>query len=135
MIHILIRFIVKYNSLIVWDWIGLVFILVVNGFIYNFLKSSAKPTYSETGKLEDPGTDLRSKGLIEYCWDILFIIWFIEISSVLSRWFWSIFLIVPVFALYKGISLLSSGPSFGEEMYDESQKKKKEKVKFKTVRR
>eukprot|EP01121_Diplochlamys_sp_Union-15-3_P010228 TRINITY_DN2851_c0_g1_i4.p1 TRINITY_DN2851_c0_g1~~TRINITY_DN2851_c0_g1_i4.p1 ORF type:complete len:186 (+),score=27.32 TRINITY_DN2851_c0_g1_i4:48-560(+) len=94
---------------VIWWWpsftwlhiIGSTILLIANWYCFSSLKAYAKPSYSESGELIDGGADLDMKGLVEYHWDVLYITWFCFVTTLISDWFWLVFLVVPAFALYK----------------------------------
>jgi hypothetical protein len=119
-VYVGVRFIWWYESTTRGHWFGLLVVLVSNAFGYYALKFSAKPTIAENGDIEDGGADLTQRGLVEYVilllcgfcflltggvfvlfafdprywWDLLYITWFIQISTLISDWFWLIYAIV-----------------------------------------
>ncbi|KAI8098655.1 uncharacterized protein BX664DRAFT_319280 [Halteromyces radiatus] len=74
---------------------------------YSILKSSGTPTYNIDGTLRSSGDDLNSEGLTAYMFDIIYITWFVHISTAfISNKFWYTYLVIPGYALYKGLPLV-----------------------------
>ncbi|KAL0488264.1 4 TM domain-containing transmembrane protein [Acrasis kona] len=44
---------------------------------------------------------LNKGGLTEYIFDILYISWFVSLTSIITSYVWYIYLVVPIFAFYK----------------------------------
>ncbi|KAF7331811.1 DUF788-domain-containing protein [Mycena kentingensis (nom. inval.)] len=71
-----------------------------------------------TGALISYGEDLSQPGVTEWCFDVLYITWTCQIGSgAFGDWFWWIYMIIPLYAVYKlwtsAISplILGRGPS------------------------
>jgi hypothetical protein len=62
----LLYFVWRFSVIGFWDWFALVVFSGINFFIYRGLSSYARPTLGENGEIVSPGTDLHSKGLVEY---------------------------------------------------------------------
>jgi hypothetical protein len=71
---------------------------------YSLLSRSAKPTYAplaQGGALIDGGVDLDSKGVVEYCWDMLYWTMLTQLTSgFLSEWFWLLYTVPPCVGFY-----------------------------------
>jgi hypothetical protein len=39
--------------------------------------------------------------LLEYIFDIIYIQWFIQITTLIHRYFWFFYLVIPIFIIYK----------------------------------
>jgi len=66
-----------------------------------------RPRYQE-GQLLRAGADLNQAGVTEYMFDIIYISWFVLVLSVVTNLAWFLYLSVPAYAVYKGLSLYRS---------------------------
>jgi Ca2+/Na+ antiporter len=93
---------IVFGALGFWDYAGFLLLVGANVFCYWSLSGHAKPTFDDaTGELVSPGEDLGQKGLMEYYWDVLYINWFVQLTTIISNWFWLVYLAIPVFGTYK----------------------------------
>ncbi|KZW03947.1 DUF788-domain-containing protein [Exidia glandulosa HHB12029] len=93
--------------------------------IYRFLVSIGTPRRDARGELISPGDDLEAGGLTEYAWDVVYVTWICQLgSAALGEWFWYLYLVIPVYAVYKlwgfagpmlGFGGGSRGPALPEE--------------------
>eukprot|EP01102_Stenamoeba_stenopodia_P012017 TRINITY_DN3743_c0_g1_i3.p1 TRINITY_DN3743_c0_g1~~TRINITY_DN3743_c0_g1_i3.p1 ORF type:complete len:164 (+),score=26.99 TRINITY_DN3743_c0_g1_i3:81-572(+) len=93
-----VRFFVLSYSL--WHVVGLLIALGLLYFCYSSLSSFAKPQKA-TPTSEETHNDLRQQGLCEYYFDVIYITWFVLVTSLLSDWFWIVYLTIPGFAGWK----------------------------------
>eukprot|EP00298_Acanthocystis_sp_HF-20_P019706 c2374_g1_i1.p1 GENE.c2374_g1_i1~~c2374_g1_i1.p1 ORF type:complete len:185 (-),score=39.51 c2374_g1_i1:39-560(-) len=99
--YIIVRIILQYSSFGIWSFLGFLLITAVNVFVFVSMTSAAKPSYDpSTGELENGGQDLH-KGLYEYYWDLLYITWFIQVTTTYSNYFWLFFLLIPGYGLWR----------------------------------
>lgn len=64
---------------------------------YQFMAYMARPTYSESGQLSDSGVDLNMEGgIAEHVKDLLILTSGCQILSVISKYFWFLWLLAPV---------------------------------------
>ncbi|CAO3590768.1 unnamed protein product [Absidia cylindrospora] len=76
---------------------------------YSILKSSGTPTYTINGTLRSSGDNLNSEGLTAYMFDIIYVTWFVDITTAfISNKFWYTYLVIPGYALYKGLPFVMS---------------------------
>ncbi|KAF8974615.1 hypothetical protein BDZ97DRAFT_1751368 [Flammula alnicola] len=55
-----------------------------------------------TGTLISYGEDLSQPGVTEWCFDILYITWACQIGSgALGEWFWWLYMVIPLYAVFK----------------------------------
>ncbi|KAJ7937277.1 hypothetical protein B0H13DRAFT_1945154 [Mycena leptocephala] len=55
-----------------------------------------------TGTLISYGEDLSQPGVTEWCFDILYVTWACQIGSgAFGEWFWWLYMIIPIYAVYK----------------------------------
>jgi len=67
-----------------------------NGVAFWLLTVSSRVTLDADGEIADPGADLTASGLISYYWDMLYISWFVQVTTLLSDWFWLAILVVRI---------------------------------------
>ncbi|TPX62295.1 hypothetical protein PhCBS80983_g00535 [Powellomyces hirtus] len=126
------RIIYHWNSFTLSQMIGCG---VVNGifvWLYRSLSASATATIAN-GTVEDAGFDLSGEGLVAYMFDVIYIGWFVLITTAfISSKFWWTYIVVPIFAaytLYKKVApMLGRGPAMEAPM--PGKKQQKQKVKY-----
>eukprot|EP00250_Pteridium_aquilinum_P029110 c3852_g1_i1 orf=176-700(+) len=136
-IFVVVRLLILHSSFTWKHWIGL---LVTSGaykLIYDQLAGMAKATFDENGELVDGGFDMTQGGLCSYLHDVLYITVFVQLTSIVSDKFWFVYLVIPIFALYKLWKLVLHPYIFqssSEEAEDEKAKRKREKMERKAAR-
>ncbi|KAI8920896.1 hypothetical protein DFJ77DRAFT_506523 [Powellomyces hirtus] len=126
------RIIYHWNSFTLSQMIGCG---VVNGifvWLYRSLSASATATIAN-GTVEDAGFDLSGEGLVAYMFDVIYIGWFVLLTTAfISSKFWWTYIVVPIFAaytLYKKVApMLGRGPAMEAPM--PGKKQQKQKVKY-----
>ncbi|ORX56435.1 hypothetical protein DM01DRAFT_265855 [Hesseltinella vesiculosa] len=103
--------------------------------LWNLLRSSSTPTYAADGSLRSSGEDLNAEGLTAYCFDVIYITWFVAITTaIVSEKFWYTYLLIPGYALFKlvplAMSYLGAMKGAGPEMEDTSAGKSKRQQKM-----
>jgi len=64
---------------------------------YQFMSYMARATYSESGQLMDPGVDLNMEGgIAEHVKDLIILTSGVQILSLISNYFWLLWLLVPL---------------------------------------
>ncbi|TGZ32777.1 transmembrane protein 208 [Temnothorax longispinosus] len=64
---------------------------------YQFMSYMARATYSESGQLLDPGVDLNMEGgIAEHVKDLIILTSGVQILSLISNYFWLLWLLVPL---------------------------------------
>ncbi|XP_012058321.1 PREDICTED: transmembrane protein 208 [Atta cephalotes] len=64
---------------------------------YQFMSYMARATYSESGQLLDPGVDLNMEGgIAEHFKDLIILTSGVQILSLISNYFWLLWLLVPL---------------------------------------
>lgn len=105
--------------------------------LYDQLAGMAKATYDDSGELIDGGFDMNGGGLCSYLHDVLYITIFVQLASIISDKFWLVYLVIPIFALYKLWQLVLYPFFFQssvEDVEDEKAKRKREKMERKAGR-
>eukprot|EP00295_Goniomonas_pacifica_P002442 CAMPEP_0175804850 /NCGR_PEP_ID=MMETSP0107_2-20121207/345_1 /TAXON_ID=195067 ORGANISM="Goniomonas pacifica, Strain CCMP1869" /NCGR_SAMPLE_ID=MMETSP0107_2 /ASSEMBLY_ACC=CAM_ASM_000203 /LENGTH=165 /DNA_ID=CAMNT_0017116237 /DNA_START=10 /DNA_END=507 /DNA_ORIENTATION=+ len=67
---------------------------------YATLKTHALPAHAADPEEIDHVGDLSQGGVIEFCWDAIYVNIFVQLTSLYSDWFWLLWLVVPAYALY-----------------------------------
>eukprot|EP00741_Cyanophora_paradoxa_P016142 tig00000042_g15582.t1 len=98
---VLYRILFHFGTFGTWHWIGFAVTSFVYYKIYSDLSSFARVDLDEKGQIDDAGQDLDSKGIVEYYFDVLYITLFVQAGTMISDWFWLVYLVIPAFALYK----------------------------------
>eukprot|EP00270_Netrium_digitus_P016320 TRINITY_DN5837_c0_g1_i1.p1 TRINITY_DN5837_c0_g1~~TRINITY_DN5837_c0_g1_i1.p1 ORF type:complete len:174 (+),score=50.90 TRINITY_DN5837_c0_g1_i1:110-631(+) len=135
--YIVVRLSFMYSSFSWRHWLGLILTTSAYKLCYDQIANMAKPTVDERGELLDGGFDLNLGGLCAYLHDIIYITAFVQITSILSDWFWLVYLVIPGFALWKLWELVLQPYFFQhsqEEVEDEKSRKKREKAERKAAR-
>ncbi|KAI8580858.1 hypothetical protein K450DRAFT_234905 [Umbelopsis ramanniana AG] len=71
-------------------------------YFYNVLKNAGTPNYKADGSIASGGDDLNAEGLTAYMFDIIYITWFVHITTaVISSKFWYTYIVIPVYAGFK----------------------------------
>jgi len=72
-------------------------------FLSNYLIKIGTPRRDPTtGTLISYGEDLNQPGVTEWCFDILYITWTCQIGSgAFGEWVWWLYMVIPVYAVYK----------------------------------
>ncbi|KAF9036074.1 DUF788-domain-containing protein [Hymenopellis radicata] len=81
-----------------------------------------------TGTLISYGEDLGQPGVTEWCFDVIYITWACQIGSgAFGDWFWWLYMIIPVYAVFKlwtsAISPLLLGRSSSAPSADATEEK------------
>ncbi|KAJ7276166.1 putative opsin [Mycena haematopus] len=97
-----------------------------------------------TGTLISYGEDLSQPGVTEWCFDILYITWACQMGSgAFGEWFWWLYLVIPIYAVYKlwtsvvspMLGLGKSSPPSEESAADkETTSKRQEKMRKRSER-
>ncbi|KAG8990477.1 hypothetical protein FRB90_001753 [Tulasnella sp. 427] len=70
--------------------------------LYRYLHAAGTPKRDAAGTLISPGDDLSQPGLLDACWDVIYVTWGCQVgSSLFGEWFWWLYLSIPVFGGYK----------------------------------
>jgi hypothetical protein len=95
-IYILVRIAFKYQSFTFWLGVRFALCQALVAFLLRHLSVLATPTYSidqlasgKDGKvLQDAGVDLAGKGIHEYSFDVIYILWFTFLGTCVSEYVW-----------------------------------------------
>jgi len=84
-----------------WDILFFIFAAAVTIGCFQFMNFMAKPTFSETGQLLDSGNDLNMEsGVAEHVKDILITTCACQALSYFTKYFWLLWLLVPLKGFY-----------------------------------
>ncbi|XP_043289908.1 transmembrane protein 208 isoform X2 [Venturia canescens] len=101
---------------------------------YQFMMYMARTKYSETGQLLDSGVDLNMDGgIAENFKDLIILTAGVQVLSLTSNYFWLLWLLAPIRALWMLWSKLLapwffSGPQEQPEMDEKKQRKMERKM-------
>ncbi|KAJ2961333.1 hypothetical protein NQZ79_g3389 [Umbelopsis isabellina] len=71
-------------------------------YLYTVLKNAGSPRYNVDGSIQSGGDDLNAEGLTAYMFDIIYITWFVHITTaVISGKFWYTYIVIPAYAAFK----------------------------------
>lgn len=84
-----------------WTWLVVVFTTVLYVAAYQVLSLMGKAKYTDTGSLIDAGMDLNAEsGTAEHVKDIIILTSILQILSLISEYFWLLWLLIPGRAFY-----------------------------------
>ncbi|KAG0289380.1 hypothetical protein BGZ98_003849, partial [Dissophora globulifera] len=70
-------------------------------FLYNQINVMGRPRYNSKGELSDAGEDLMQEGLIQYAFDIIYVTWWVHVTSAFWSKMWWFYLAIPAYAGWK----------------------------------
>ncbi|CCM02806.1 uncharacterized protein FIBRA_04917 [Fibroporia radiculosa] len=72
-------------------------------FLSRYLERIGSPRRDHTtDTLISAGEDLGRPGIIEWAFDVIYITWACQIGSgAFGEWFWCLYLVIPIYAIYK----------------------------------
>lgn len=97
--------------------------LIPSIFLSRYLERIGSPRHDPTtGTLISSGEDLARPGILEWCFDVIYVTWACQVGSgLLGTWVWWLYLVIPGYAIYKlwgsvisPLLLGRSGPSSAE---------------------
>ncbi|KZV69223.1 putative opsin [Peniophora sp. CONT] len=121
-------------------WIMSAIATGVSQFLYGRLAALGKPRRDANGTMVSAGSDLNQPGVTEWMFDVLYISWAAQVgSSILGEWVWLLYLVIPVFVIYKawgfiGPMIMPQSSSAEEEAPVEQLSKRQEKLKKRSER-
>ncbi|EPB90609.1 hypothetical protein HMPREF1544_02519 [Mucor circinelloides 1006PhL] len=103
---------------------------------YRILVSSGTPSYTADGNLISSGDDLNAEGLTAYMFDIIYVTWFVHITTAfISNKFWMAYLVIPGYAAYKLVPMAMSYFGKGKDQSSEQPGEVKSKRQAKLEKR
>ncbi|KIP09181.1 hypothetical protein PHLGIDRAFT_29162 [Phlebiopsis gigantea 11061_1 CR5-6] len=77
--------------------------LIPSIFLTRYLERIGSPRNDPTtGTLISSGEDLSQPGILEWCFDVVYITWACQVGSgLLGAWVWWLYLVIPGYAVYK----------------------------------
>ncbi|KAI7897518.1 uncharacterized protein BX663DRAFT_527944 [Cokeromyces recurvatus] len=106
-IYFLWRIVYHWNSFTASQCLLYVITAGLTFMFYRVLSSSGTPRYAADGSLISSGDDLNSEGLTAYMFDIIYVTWFVHMTTAfISNKFWFAYLVIPGYAAYKIIPLV-----------------------------
>jgi len=123
LLYVALRVVWMNDSFGFWHWVGFGGCSLVNALVYWWIASLATPTYDATGDLIDGGADLNTHGNLSeyepllqpslltgvvtpkpstrdcccarrYAFDVVYIVVFVQLTTIISEYFWFILLVV-----------------------------------------
>ncbi|KAF9976215.1 hypothetical protein BGZ73_008997 [Actinomortierella ambigua] len=73
--------------------------------LYSQIHRIGQPRYNSKGELHDAGMDLTQEGLVQYAFDIIYVTWFVHVTSAFWGKMWWFYLAIPLYATWKGYEL------------------------------
>ncbi|KAI1895637.1 hypothetical protein AGOR_G00108280 [Albula goreensis] len=129
-IFIAVNLLLFYSSSTFWTWLLLLFALAVYVGSYRSMSAMAKPVFAEDGSLLDGGIDLNmEQGMSEHLKDVILLTAIVQVLSTISSYFWYLWLLAPVRALYLlwlnflGPWFTAESPSAPEEVNEKKQRR------------
>ncbi|KAJ1856091.1 hypothetical protein LPJ73_002233, partial [Coemansia sp. RSA 2703] len=95
-LYLFVRLFLQYSSLRWTEFLLYLVTLALELVLFSSLQSSARPRYDASGVLVDGGTDLSQPGLVSYMFDYIYVTWFVHVLSLVTRWAWMVYLVIPV---------------------------------------
>lgn len=135
--HFVINYFLYRSSTTGTSWTLFFMSVVVQLGTSNFMRYMARATYSPDGRgIQDAGIDLNMDGgLGEYCKDIVILSACLQVLTVISSYFWSLYALAPAYALYLlWVNVLAPwffAPAADQEMDEKKRKKKERKIVYK----
>ncbi|KAK7695624.1 hypothetical protein QCA50_000260 [Cerrena zonata] len=79
------------------------FSMIPSTFMSQYLIRIGTPKHeSSTGALISSGEDLSRSGIIEWCFDVIYITWACQVlTGIFGDWVWWLYSIIPAYAFYK----------------------------------
>ncbi|ORZ18239.1 hypothetical protein BCR41DRAFT_370053 [Lobosporangium transversale] len=74
-------------------------------FLYTQINAMGRPRYNSRGELADAGQDLSQEGLVQYAFDIIYVTWFVHVTSAFWSKMWWFYLSIPAYAGWKAWQL------------------------------
>ncbi|KAG0365921.1 hypothetical protein BGZ54_006049 [Gamsiella multidivaricata] len=81
--------------------LGYLFTAGLTVFFYMQINAMGRPRYNSKGELADAGEDLSQEGLIQYAFDIIYVTWFVHVTSAFWSKMWWFYLAIPAYAGWK----------------------------------
>ncbi|KAG0346887.1 hypothetical protein BG005_000467 [Podila minutissima] len=74
-------------------------------FLYTQINAMGQPRYNTKGELADAGQDLSQEGLVQYAFDIIYVTWFVHVTSAFWSKMWWFYISIPAYAGWKAWQL------------------------------
>lgn len=99
-IYILFNVILSWSTFGFFSICGFLLLNTVYYFTYRYLVSFSEPVITEDDYFVEDLNKCQGT-FAEYCFDIFYIQYFVQITTIYSNWFWLVYLVIPGFAGYK----------------------------------
>ncbi|KAF9348129.1 hypothetical protein BGX26_000430 [Mortierella sp. AD094] len=99
--YIFFRIIYNWNTFGVKLALGYFFTAGLSVFLYVQINAMGRPRHNANGELVSAGEDLSQEGLVQYAFDIIYVTWFVHVTSALWSKMWWFYLSIPAYAGWK----------------------------------
>ncbi|KAF9165229.1 hypothetical protein BGX21_009687 [Mortierella sp. AD011] len=99
--YIFYRIIYQWNTFGIKLALGYFLTAGLNVFLYLQINALGRSRYNANGELVSAGEDLSQEGLIQYAFDIIYVTWFVHVSSAFWSKMWWFYLTIPAYAGWK----------------------------------
>ncbi|RHZ77720.1 hypothetical protein Glove_174g169 [Diversispora epigaea] len=133
-IYFVFRIAYHYDSFTFWIATKYLITCGFSLFLWKQLVSYGSPRFRSNGSVDWPGEDLNAEGLTAYMFDIIYVTWFVHITSMFFEWTWWFYTVIPLFGAYKIWTLfiqpsMFSGGGGGEQSdYQNDKSKRQSKI-------
>ncbi|KAF9191159.1 hypothetical protein BGZ50_009593 [Haplosporangium sp. Z 11] len=81
--------------------LGYLFTAGLSVLLYTQINAMGRPRFNSKGELADAGEDLSQEGLVQYAFDIIYVTWFVHVTSALWSKMWWFYITIPAYAAWK----------------------------------
>ncbi|KAF9982888.1 hypothetical protein BGZ65_002399 [Modicella reniformis] len=99
--YIFYRIIYQWNTFELKLALGYLVSAGISILLYTQINTMGKPRYNSKGELADAGEDLTQEGLVQYAFDIIYVTWFVHVTSAFWPKMWWFYLSIPLYAGWK----------------------------------
>lgn len=124
----LLRFLV-YGGL---NWFMTAVYVAIYGAAYSLLSSRAQPVMGSDGQPRDVA-NIKTEYFCQYSFDVLYVTAAVQLLSLITKWAYLLFAIVPIYAVYKLVGTWAKFQSAKNTMgagADEPKKEKRPKMRI-----
>ncbi|CAG8612245.1 7117_t:CDS:2, partial [Diversispora eburnea] len=100
-IYFIFRISYHYDSFTFWIATKYLITCGISLFLWKQLVSYGTPRFRPNGSVDWPGEDLNAEGLTAYMFDVIYVTWFVHITSMFFEWAWWFYTVIPLFGAYK----------------------------------
>ena len=107
-------------------WFTTAIFVAIYGAAYSLLSSRAKPTLGSDGQPRDVA-NIKTEYFCQYAFDVLYVTAAVQLLSLLTKWAYLLFAVVPIYAVYKLASTWAKFQGAKNAMAGDGAETKKEK--------